>query len=262
MQRNPDSQLLVRGLKVLEAVNARPGAITAEICQRCNLSRTSTHRILMTLARNGFVYRDASSGGFYAAHGVLNLARGYDGATQLAEIARDELAATAATVLWPLSLSIPEDIAMRVASSTDHFSPFAVERLVPGERIPMLQCSAGLAWLSTLTPSEREPLVDAALGQPAVDKRQTRWSRGQLEATLAETSRAGFAVFRRPQRLTNMIGLAVPVRSGERPTAALTVRFAESALPVREGVTRFLATLQEVALRLGEAFRLQSAERA
>jgi IclR family mhp operon transcriptional activator len=258
MQRNPDSQLLVRGLKVLEAVNARPGAITAEICQRCDLSRTSTHRILMTLVRNGFVYREASSGGFYAAHGVLNLARGYDRAAQLAELARDELAATAATVLWPLSLSIPEHLAMRVASSTDHFSPFAVERLVPGERIPMLQCSAGLMWLATLDPDERAPLVEAALEQPAVDSKQTRWSRGQLETTLAETSRAGFAVFRRPQRLTHMVGLAVPVRSGERPTAALTVRFAESALPVRDGIARFLATLQAAARRLGEAYRLQS----
>jgi len=253
MRRNPDSQLLLRGLKVLEAVNARPGAITAELCQRCDLSRTSTHRILMTLVRNGFVYRDESTGGFFAAHGVVNLARGYDSAAKLAELARTELAAAAATVLWPLSLSIPDELAMRVASSTDHVSPFAVEKLVPGERIPMLQCSAGLAWLAMLEPAERAPIVEAALGQPPCDDRHTRWSRADLENTLAESSRAGYAVYRRPQRLTPMIGLAVPVRIGERPTAALTVRFAESALPIRDGIARFLQTLQRTAQRLAEA---------
>jgi len=253
MARNPDSQLLVRGLTVLEAVNAKPGAITAELCQYCCLSRTSTHRILTTLVRKGFVYRDAATGGYYAANGVLKLARGYDAAAQLAEFAREELAAAAATVLWPLSLSIREDLAMRVASSTDHVSPFVVEKLVPGERIPMLQCSAGLAWLATQDPAERARIVDAALDQPASDRRQIRWSRGELETALAETSRTGYAVFRRPQRLTNMIGLAVPVRIGARPIAALTVRFAESALPVREGVARFLETLQRTALRLAEA---------
>ena len=167
MRRNPDSQLLVRGLKVLEAVNARPGAITAELCVLCELSRTSTHRILMTLVRNGFAYRDDSTGGFYAAHGVLNLARGYDGAAQLSELAHREFAATSGKVLWPLSLTIAERLTMRVASTTDHESPFAVEKLMPGTRIPVLQCAAGLAWLATVEAQERAAIVEAALAQPA-----------------------------------------------------------------------------------------------
>lgn len=253
MQARSEVQSLLRGLKVIEVINERPGARTAEIAVRCGIPRTSAHRMLTTLVKSGFVYRDDATGGYFAAHGVLRLSRGFDPAAQLAEIARGQLAAIAPQIAWPLHLSVPEQLCMRVQVATDHVSPFAVEKLLPGHRLPVLQCAAGLAYLASVKDDERAPIVEAALRQPCERPNQTRWTRPMLEAKIAETQRAGYALFKWPQRVTNMVGLSVPIFIDGRPQAALSVRFAETAVPVNVAISRFLPQLTTAASRLRDA---------
>ena len=47
-----------------------------------------------------------------------------------------------------------------------------------------------------------------------------------------------------------MVGLSVPVQIDAERSAALTVRFAESALPVKEAIVRFLPVLRGVAAKI------------
>jgi IclR family mhp operon transcriptional activator len=253
LERSADGQSLQRGFAIVEIVNRHPGSCAASIASRCGIPRSSAQRILAVLMRLGFVYREEATRGYFPARGVERLSCGFDATARFVEAARIEVAALAPQVAWPVYFAAFERQAMCVQAVTDHVSPFAVEKLIPGQRLPVLQCAAGLAWLSAADEAECDAVVEAALRQPLDRSSQTRWSRQALDARLAEARRAGYALFRWPQRLTCMVGLAVPVRIDGRARAALAVRFAESAIPLATAVSRFLPHLDASVERLQRA---------
>ena len=249
MDHSSDVQSLLRGLRVLEVVNALPGSCVSEIAVKCQLPRTSTHRLLNTLTHNGFARRDDRTQRYFPTQRVLHLACGFDRAAHLAERARLLLQELSGSISWPMHFSTQDHLTMQIGASTDHVSPLAVEKLLPGQRIPLLQCAAGLAWLASQPGEERRKIVEAEIAK----RGEVVWNRPQLESALLETQRRGFAVFRRPQRCTVMVGLSVPVRIEGEVQAALSVRFAESAIPISCAREKFLPALAAAATRLSDA---------
>lgn len=250
-----ETKSLLKGLRILETVNRWPGMILAHIALRCDLPRTTTHRTLRTLEQNGFVYRDAATGRFFPYRRVLALSSGFDPVARVTASVRDEFAALGSTVGWPMHFATPlldvGDPQMQVEASTDYVSPLAVDKLLPGQLIPLLQCAAGLAWLSSLPENVCAPILDRAIRSNYERPAQKRWTRPEIEQTLNLVRRRGFADFYWLCRHTNMVGLSVPVQIGAERWAALTVRFAESALPVKEAVAKFLPVLRTVAAKVG-----------
>jgi IclR family mhp operon transcriptional activator len=249
-----DTKSLLKGLRIIEAVNRWPGMILAHIALRCGLPRTTTHRTLRTLEQNGFVYRDAATGRFFPYRRVLALSSGFDAVARATASVRDEFAALGPTVGWPMHFATPllnvEDPQMQVEASTDYVSPLAVEKLLPGNLIPLLQCAAGLAWLSSVPQDIYAPILDRAMRSCCERPAQKRWTRPAVEETINLIRRRGFADFYWLCRHTNMVGLSVPVQIDAERSAALTVRFAESAVPVKEAVTKFLPVLRALAAKV------------
>lgn len=249
-----ETKSLLKGLRIIEAVNRWPGMILAHIALRCGLPRTTTHRTLRTLEQNGFVYRDEATGRFFPYRRVLALSSGFDPVARATATVRDEFAELGPKVGWPMHFATPllnsEDPQMQVEASTDYASPLAVEKLLPGKSIPLLQCAAGLAWLSSVPHNLRPPIIDRAIRSNCERPAQKRWTRPAVEETLSLVSRRGFADFYWLCRHTNMVGLSVPVQIDAEQSAALTVRFAESALPVKEAIVRFLPVLRGVAAKI------------
>lgn len=248
--QTPDGvQVLRRGLQVLQVVNARPGLCTAQIAAACGLARTTTQRILNTLHNDGFLRRDPANRTYVPSQRVLTLSGGFDRAALVTERAADALLRRTDKVQWPMHFATRDGRAMVVRASTDQTSPLAVHKLLPGIRIPLLQCSAGLAWLAAQPQSARAPVVEEALRDPG----EVSWDRPRLEEALHYCESHGHAVFRRPQRVSAMIGLSVPVQLGELGTAAVTVRFAEKAVSLKEAEERFLPELLAAAAQVREA---------
>ncbi len=254
METQGSVQTLVRGLTVLEVLNGSRGLTAAEASVACRLPRTTTLRLLSTLVKLGFVRFDDASRRYYPATRVLSLSAGFDRADLLNERAGAVLREAAGEVRWPMHFSVREELSMQVRSSTDHATPLAVHKVLPGMRIPLLQCASGLAWLGTQAPEVCSRIVDAALAVPgAASAGETKWNREQLEAELAQTRQRGYAVFRRPERFTTMVGLSVPVGTGDGGTAAVCVRFAERAVPLRTAERDFLPRLRAIAALIGES---------
>ncbi|MCU0759872.1 MAG: helix-turn-helix domain-containing protein [Steroidobacteraceae bacterium] len=251
--QTPDGvQVLRRGLQVLQVVNAQPGLCTAQIATACGLARTTTQRILNTLHNDGFLRRDPATRTYVPSQRVLSLSGGFDRTALVTERAADALSQRAGRILWPMHFATRDGRAMVVRASTDQSSPLAVHKLLPGIRIPLLQCSAGLAWLAAQPQSQRTPVLEDALREPG----EVAWDRPRLEEALHYCESRGHAVFRRPQRISAMIGLSVPVQLGQFGTAALSVRFAEKAVSLREAEERFVPELLAAAAQVREVAAL------
>jgi DNA-binding IclR family transcriptional regulator len=60
--------------------------------------------------------------------------------------------------------------------------------------------------------------------------------------------------------LMEEISLSVPILLEDRVLASLTVRYAASAVPLKNGVDRFLPKLRQCAAKIGALFSEQQAE--
>jgi len=145
---------------------------------------------------------------------------------------------------------------MLVRETTDHRSPLAIERFSPGVRLPLLTTAAGRAHLAFCPPEQRESLLEI-LRRSTNEVDQLAHDRAELDKTLEETREKGYASAVHTKRVSDEISMAVPVVVEEQVLAAVVVRFAETAVPFKTAVERFVPKLREAAQRIRETFAEQ-----
>jgi IclR family mhp operon transcriptional activator len=132
-------------------------------------------------------------------------------------------------------------------------SPLSIEPHGAGETVPMLTSAAGRAFLAFCAPKTREAVVDVLTQSQAPADRLAR-DRVALERLLQETRSQGFGLAQRARRVSEETSLALPIQSGEDVLAALSVRFAATAVPQRSAIEQFLPKMREFARAIEAEF--------
>jgi IclR family mhp operon transcriptional activator len=148
---------------------------------------------------------------------------------------------------------------MMLREATDHSTPLAVERYSAGFQLPLLTSATGRVYLAHCPLAQRDALIEI-LGRSNKEEDRPARDRGELLRALAEIKAQGFATATRTRRLIEEFTVSVPVPMGDRMLAALTVRFAASALPLKTGLERLLPKLRQGAAKISTAFLEQQAE--
>jgi IclR family transcriptional regulator, mhp operon transcriptional activator len=253
MESTRPIRALIRGLEALAVLNGRDGATVSEVTSEIKLPRTTTYRILETLSLAGFVYRDDTDDRYRLTVMVRSLADGFDDEAWVTEIARPCINELCKEIVWPVALSSPSGTSMLVRDTTDHASPLAVERLSAGLRIPLLTTSSGRAFLAFCPAEQRDCLLEI-LSRSQREEDQLARSRVELTKILDEAREQGYATAVRTRRVSEQVGLAVPVLVEDRVLATVAVRYAASAVPTRLAVERFVPRLQDTAQKIRAKF--------
>jgi IclR family mhp operon transcriptional activator len=148
---------------------------------------------------------------------------------------------------------------MVVRESTDHSSPLAIERYSAGFRAPLLTTATGRVYLANSPAPQRETLIEILARSNKEEDKPAR-ARAELQRLLADIKASGYATTTRTRRLMEEVSLSVPILLHDRALASLTVRFTASAVPLKNGVERFLPKLRQCAARISTAFSEQQAE--
>ena len=249
---------LMRGLDALAVLNHRNGATVSEVATAIKLPRTTTYRILETLCEAGYVFRDTADDRYRLTILVRTLSDGFDDDAWVSQIARPVLHELGREVVWPVAIATLSGTSMMVRETTDHRSPLALERYAAGFRVPLLASAAGRAYLAWCPEQERDTLVDI-LSRSAREEDKLARNPSELGRILNETHAQGYAGALRARRVSDEIGLAVPVRTGDRVLACLTLRFSASAVPMKTALERFLPRLTAAATRIRDEFQRQHA---
>jgi IclR family pca regulon transcriptional regulator len=202
-------EALARGLDVLACFDADRRAMSlTEVATASELARPTARRLLLTLEELGFV---RSSGGlFQLTPKVLSLGMAYVGALGLWDIARPHLE--------DLVTQTGESSSMTQLDGSDivYVARVAVPKLITlrveiGTRFPATQTSQGKVLLAALSPA-------------------------QLEATLAEPSRAGLPPYigRTPDQLHTELA-EIRARGWALADEELAPGIRSVAVPVRDG---------------------------
>jgi IclR family mhp operon transcriptional activator len=248
---------LMRGLDALTVLNLRDGATVSEVAQEIRLPRTTVYRILETLCNAGFVIRDAADDRYRLTIEVRTLSGGFDDESWVTHIAKPFIHDLCREIVWPVSIATLSGSTMVVRESTDHESPLAIERYSAGFRAPLLTTAAGRVYLAHCPAPQREAMVEMLA---RTHKEADRAASAELRRALAEIKAAGYATFTRTHRLVEEIGMSVPVMLVDRVLASLTVRFAASAVPLENGLERFLPKLRRCAAGISTLFSEQQLE--
>jgi IclR family mhp operon transcriptional activator len=237
----------------LTTLNQRNGATVSEIAQQIRLPRTTTYRILETLTHAGYVYRDPADDRYRLTIMVHRLADGFDDDAWVTQIARPCIDELGKEVMWPVAFASLSGTQMLVRETTDHRSPLAIERFSPGVRLPLLTTGAGRAHLAFCPAEQRESLLEI-LRRSTNEVDKLAHNRAELEKTLEDTREKGYASAVHTKRVSDEISMAVPVVVEDRVLAAVVVRFAETAVPFKIAVERFIPKLREAAQRIKQTF--------
>jgi len=244
---------LLRGLEALHVLNHHNGATVSEVAAMIDLPRTTTYRVLETLCVAGYAYRAVSDDRYRLTIMVRGLSDGFDDEAWVTQIARPYIYDLCRELVWPVAVATLSGSSMLVRQTTDHQSPLAVEKRAPGFRVPVLGSASGIAYLAYCDKEQRETLLDI-LAKSKLEADKPARNRKKVYETLVETRKRGYAVWRRPRRISDELSFSVPILVMERPMASLTIRFSCTAVPEAEAIERFIPKLRAVGQRISQDF--------
>ncbi len=245
-------QSITRAFDVLGALTDGPLGVT-DVSQRAHLPKSTTARLLGTLASEGAVEQVPGDVRYRLGPRIVTLAAGVRPTRSLIGLARPALEELAASVGEAAGLSIPDGFLVHYVDQVDSPHPVGV-RDWTGTRIPMHAVSSGLIFLAHAHRLELERFLEGPLERftPAtvVDPEaiRERLRRVQIEGTAWTIEEYAEGI--------SSVAAAIADRDGE-VIAALhvhgpTYRFPADAGPARDVAARQLV---ETAARISDRLR-------
>jgi IclR family transcriptional regulator, pca regulon regulatory protein len=246
------SQSLERGLAILATFRPdRPALGVSELARRLDLTRSTAHRYVATLATLGYLQQDESTRKYRLGPRVLDLGFSMLGSLELREIGAPHLRRLTDVTGHTSNLGIRDDTdvilidRVRGRPGPYHHLEFTLH---VGSRIPAYCSATGKALLGFLPRPDLDQLLDR------IDLIQrgprTLTSKKALLAELEQVRRTGIAV--NDEELESALrSIAVPVRSRSgQVVAAVNIAIPWSPEPIAELVSRHGPVLQDTARQI------------
>ncbi|MBY6092341.1 IclR family transcriptional regulator C-terminal domain-containing protein [Maritimibacter alkaliphilus] len=252
---NPVAAVL-RGLDVLQAVNAHDPADLKTIHAATGHDKATIIRMLETLIHAGYVVQDPESGTYLVTGRTLQLSAGYDRSRQFELLLAPALKAFRTEVGWPSDFATLDGTEMIVVETSRDTGPMSFNRR-RGFRAPVLRTSIGRAYLAFCPEAEREELIEALrqraeAGGPAVP------TDAEIGALLEQVRAAGYATMDEGYSSDEYNGsfwaVAVPVMAGDRIWGALNLMMLKQATTPERVREELLPKLKAAADGLAAAF--------
>ena len=241
MEGDQEVRSLRRGLKALTLINQVEAMSIARLAEALELPRTTTERLLNTLAAEGYVARSASDKQYRLMPKVLGLSSGFSGESWITHTAAPLLNQATEEIGWPLAIAVAEGADMHVRYTTDTMTTLWLTRRRVGSSIPIPLASSGLVYLAFSPQAERAEL-EGVVKQTYPDL--------PLDAVRIQAAAVDGHAF--PPQVTREQSLSVPIFLNGKLSAVLLMMFM-ARVHTRAAVLRnYLPRLLSLAQRIGQ----------
>jgi IclR family mhp operon transcriptional activator len=246
---------LERGLDVLLEIQRRAASSLHDLHLATGLPKATLLRMLVTLSGRGLIWQRLADGAYLST--ALRTAAGYDIDRRLAEIASPELARLSRRIAWPSVIGVPRPDHIEIVETNSPMARLDSATLGPvGVKLSYIHTAVGRAYLAACEPQERAQIIGRLRPEDA-----SATSLSQLDAIIAETRQRGWSsrdpahpwpdrsridVIRDGRR-----SIAVAVRAGGRPVAAINITWPGRRSTYADIVERHLPALIEIAQTVG-----------
>ena len=154
---------LERALKILEMLaNSRTGLTLAEVARHLGLARSSTHYLLLTLERTGYLYRNKQTSRYMFGVKLFTLANTGLGGLGVRQQAGPFLNALGQKTKLTVNMAILEQNEVVLIEKVEPPSIFRLATWV-GQRLPLHCTGLGKALLAYLPDPELDQIIKAGL---------------------------------------------------------------------------------------------------
>jgi IclR family mhp operon transcriptional activator len=247
----PPVKSVCRALDVLRTVNKLRIASVTEIHEETGFPKPTIVRMLETLRAEGYVARDNMCGGYRVTSRVQKLYSGYQGISQVIEVARPLAIDLTQRLKWPIGIGVIDGDAVAIKFWTGVISPWAHTNTVLGLRPDLLTSAMGRAYLAFCPADERDRhlrRLRAEEGRGFGEEDEARF-----RVLLGEVCRDGYATRdprTKPYRTTT---LAMPIRQADSVQALVSISFFTTAVARERIVERIVAPLRETTANIEQA---------
>jgi IclR family mhp operon transcriptional activator len=258
MDERQEVKSLKKALRALTFLNCNGDSTVTEVATAIGVPRTTSYRLLETLASEGYVEKQPHSHIYRLTSMVQNLSSGFGDSDLVVEVAKPWITQVGAEVGWPLALATPVGCDMMVRVITDHDTPLAIDRYFIGFRTPMLYAPSGLCYLANCDEETRASVLDL-IRRTGSTAEQPQYGGVDLDYKLEHIRRNGFCHIRFAEYREG--GLAVPLFAEGKVVGGIVMRYIKSTIKAAKLEEHYVPILQKLAsdIAASYAFRLLNA---
>jgi IclR family transcriptional regulator, mhp operon transcriptional activator len=261
---------LERGLRVLQALQARPISSLHDIHVATRIPKPSLLRILNTLQHGGWVSRRLADG-YYRVSAFTRVSRKRDRYDRVAEAAAPVLDRLCQKVRWPSDLMVPAGGHMERRETSQAHTPFFIPThpASVGQRIGWLLTGVGRAYLAFCPEQERQEILGRLRKSDDPADRLARDPK-RFDRILADTRARGYGVrdatftggnYGATPRDDGLAAIAVPLLDRARVYGSINILWLKNAFTVEEFAASHLADLQAAAGEIVSTLRIPNRRR-
>ncbi len=242
---------LERGLAVLDALDDHDSLTLQALHDMTGLPKATLLRVLATLEKTGHARRRIADRSWRRT-ALRSPSPASPVQDRLIDIGGEELDDMCARLAWPSDLAVYHDGAMEILETTRRKSPYVMNRLAIGFRVPVLLSGLGRAWLAFCPDEERDEIVRVLTASNYAFDR-TAQDPGHIAALVSETRAKGYGIradgysVRRATLDDKTNGIAVPIMLQGRIVACINLVWVLTAFDEAAFVERYFAELRGAA---------------
>jgi IclR family mhp operon transcriptional activator len=252
MDERQEVKSLKKALRALTFLNCHGESTVTEVATAIGVPRTTSYRLLETLASEGYVEKQPHSHIYRLTSLVQKLSSGFGDCDLVVEVAKPLINRVGEWIRWPIALATPVGSDMMVRIATDFDTPLAIDRYYIGFRTPMLHAPAGLAYLAHCSEQTRASILDLVQRSGEGANEPTSFY-GGLDYRLDLIRSQGFCHIRFAQYREG--GLAVPLILDGCAIGGIVMRYTKSTLKAAQLEEHYVPIVQKLAADIVEAYK-------
>lgn len=215
---------LVRGLRVLAAINNFQTATISRLEASLDLPKATIIRIVRTLIMEGYVVDVSDGRGYRVAPKAQDLSRGLTAESPTYVLVHPLLVQLAKRIKWPSEYLVRDGDEMVIEASNRNLAPIKIG-IFEGRRFPITASASGVAYIGSLANEERNvfyaKLKSSGASEADVDA---------VKGRVASFHRDGYASWSEEDLEPGLKVIAIPVVANGRPKGAVSAVFFNEAM--------------------------------
>jgi IclR family mhp operon transcriptional activator len=251
MDTRQEVRSLKKGLRALTFLNSHGESTVTDVARAIGVPRTTSYRLLETLASEGYVEKQPHSDIYRLTSSVQRLSSGFGDCDLVVEVAKPLIGKVGSEIGWPMALATPRGKDMVVRITTDHDTSLAIDRYTIGFQTPILHAPAGLCYLAYCDEELRASIIE--LSRSSNDASPGPRNNAEHLAYIVNQIRARrychihFAEYQED-------GLAVPLIVGGRVVGGIVMRYIKSSIKFAKIEGVYVPILQQLAEDISAAY--------
>lgn len=239
---------VTRALTVIRQLNINNGSTIRELHRSTRISRTALYRILRTLCSAGYVTSDSEIETYRLTPAVRELSGGFNEDSWISEVAGPLLDDLQKEVIWPTDLCAFFDDTMIMRRTTRRLSPWTIDRVLVGLRIPVLITACGRAYLANQPQTVADGVLDRLSQSVRPDDALAREPKAARQM-LSTVRQQGYAL-REKGFMPETGSIAVPVLVDGIARCSIAITYISSAKRPKDVVAAYAPLLVSTAAKI------------